>query len=134
MSIVLTILGMIPFVLFSVLSIVGGSGSIDWGAMLAAYAGMICAFLAGTHWGVVMSQHLTAVWFVHSNGIALLTWVGLVLSRLYSLPIFMVCLLYSLGIDTYFWWQSIIDDRYFLLRVIATVVVCMSLLVAWFFV
>ena len=96
MTILLTYLGLIPFLAgaFVVHSAVNVGLSVQ--PILMAYSGMIMAFLAGAQWGTALRGDLPQHWFVQSNCVALLAFSGLAIGSPICWLLFLLCLFYEL--------------------------------------
>ena len=116
MVLILTSLGLVPFFVLSVFTSLEMYFGVSFDAMLVAYAGMICSFLAGSQWGIALVNRLSSIWLFTSNLIALMVFWGLYVQNKVSLVLFMVCLVWCLLLDWFLFRRHIIDGDYFRLR------------------
>ncbi len=98
----------------------------------AAYGLLIAVFLTGIHWGQELSlSHVRPRLFISSNLIALIIWLSWLL---FSPEVFMAMLtlpyLVLLYIDLILCRKNFIDQDYYRSRLVITLVVICSLLVA----
>ena len=131
---ILTWLGFIPFLFFAmvylvtdgVLGITPGSAFIYY----AVYTAVILSFMAGTHWGLVLSAQLDDAWktLLWSNLIAIVAWIGIAMPfKVTGMSLVLVGFLLQLSLDYGFTRNGIISADYFRLRLVMTSCVVMSM-------
>jgi hypothetical protein len=132
MTILLTYLGLIPFLAaaFIVHSAVNVGLSVQ--PILMAYSGMIMAFLSGAQWGTALRGDLPQHWFVQSNCVALLAFAGLAIGSPICWLLFLLCLWYCFVLDVFLQRQGLATDQYLICRFVVTVVVSVIFVGQWY--
>ena len=135
---ILTYAGLLPLLICAVLPYTGIAALPVLGpynTIAASYAVMIAGFMAGTHWGIGLTQYRTngqGLFFV-STALLLLAWLGwLVLPVLWVLggliPVFALLLV----IDHRLYMLSVIQPGYYTLRLHVTgLVILLLILIAY---
>lgn len=101
--------------------------------ILSSYGLLIVTFLAGIHWGqtLVKTSTIGDMLYVTSNAVTLVAWLGyLALSPNNYWLLLAILFLLVLTIDLQLFKRHIINSRYFVMRLIATSLVCLSLVAA----
>lgn len=131
-TLVLTCLGVIPFVTLAFLARDAEAVGMAMDKLLLDYSGVIMAFLAGTQWGMALSNTLPAHWFVQSNVIALLVCAGLFFGAPSCWPLFFICLWYCYGLDVLLWRRGLISSQYSICRLCVSLVVSVVFIGQWY--
>lgn len=129
---VLTCLGLIPFVTLTFLAHDAVTVGMTIDRLLLDYSGVIMAFLAGAQWGMALSNTLPAHWFVQSNVIALLVCAGLFLGAPSGWPLLFICLWYCYGLDVLLWRRGLISNHYIICRLCVSLVVSVVFIAQWY--
>ena len=122
--------GILPFLFFPCYRLFTGSSTFlafDIQTLLMAYSAVIVSFVAGIHWGVFLFRQCSLNLFLHSNMIALLSWVSLLSTLLWGVAILLFCFVYLLWIDTVLVRQQLLEPWFYRLRVHASVMALLSL-------
>jgi len=131
----LAIAGTLPFVACALLPLFGIEsipvfGRLD--TLASAYGLAIVCFLAGAHWGnYLLARGDTPLnLFVTSNVIFLFVWFAFVGANLaWAITAQLVAFLVLLAIDYRLKTGGMISDDYFRVRLVATMIACVSLLI-----
>ena len=136
----LTYTGIMPFVFFG-MAVALHVGSLDYSLALFAYGAIIISFLCGIHWAVFLffSQNCPRNLLFHSNAISLLGWFSLLQTIYYlTFALQILCFLYLLMLDLELYRNKVIPLWFFHLRLHATIVVVLLLLItacySWYFI
>ena len=127
----LTYSGIIPFVFFA-MAVALHVGGFDYRLALFAYGAIIISFLCGIHWAVFLffSQNCSRNLLFHSNAISLLGWLSVLVAMSYvTFALQIVCFLYLLMLDRELYRNKVIPSWFFHLRLNATIVVVLLLLI-----
>ena len=122
--------GILPFLFSPCYLLFTGSSTFlafDVQTLLMAYSAVIVSFIAGIHWGVFLFRQCSLNLLLHSNIIALLSWVSLLSTLLWSVVILLFCFVYLLWIDTVLVRQQLLEPWFYRLRVHASVMALLSL-------
>ncbi|MEP3856252.1 MAG: DUF3429 domain-containing protein [Porticoccus sp.] len=122
--------GILPFLFFPCYRLLTGSNTFfafDVQTLLMGYGAVIVAFVAGIHWGVFLFRQCSLNLLLHSNIIALLSWVSLLSTLLWSVVILLFCFVYLLWIDTVLVRQQLLEPWFYRLRVHASALALLSL-------
>ena len=101
--------------------------AVDVQNLLMAYSAVIVAFIAGIHWGVFLFRQCSLNLFLHSNIVALLSWLSLLSTLLWGVVILLFCFLYLLWIDTVLVRQQLLEPWFYRLRGRASALALLSL-------
>ncbi len=123
MKIILTILGLIPFVTLSYINIVAMHVGVDSYSLLLAYSCVIIAFLAGSQWGFALSHNLSNYWLIHSNVLALLVCAAWYVNSVESWLLLLCCLWYCYVLDVVLYRRNLLDMTYLTTRFCVSIVV-----------
>ncbi len=96
----------------------------------AIYLAVILSFMAGTHWGLVLSKELTGAWktLLWSNLIAVVAWIGVVIPfKVIGLTLVLAGFMLQLWLDYSFRRDGVISNEYFRLRLVMTSCVAATL-------
>ena len=128
-KIALTYMGVLPFLFIAFLSIIEKEFfGVKLSFFVSAYAAVIVSFISGTHWGISLSRKAPINLNVRSNIVALLSWFSLLLPMRMSLVIIICCFLYLLKIDKLLLQAEIIEAWYMHVRIVASTLVILSLI------
>ncbi|MEM1412572.1 MAG: DUF3429 domain-containing protein [Pseudomonadota bacterium] len=126
--------GLVPFVVFAALSLVGPEGWHDWVSRgLIAYGAVILSFLGGITWGLAVTrQRARDPLYLASMAPFFAGWVALLLPVLPGLLLLMAAFLGALVNDLLLKRAGLSPGWFFSMRLILTAVVVASLAVAAF--
>lgn len=132
---VLTYTGIIPFLFLGMAVVLHASG-LDYSLALFAYGAVIISFLCGIHWAVFLffSQKCSRNLMLHSNATTLIGWLSVlpVMSHLTFL-LQILSFSYLLILDLELYRNKIIPSWFFHLRLNATLIVVLLLVItAWY--
>ena len=130
----LTLMGVAPFLACALLPFIGveeiaGLGQLD--QLANSYGMAILCFLTGVHWATQLYEEEAAPFnlFIGSNAIFLAVWITYVFADLpWALGTQLVAFPLLLAIDSRLSRGGLISAHYLLMRGIATVLACFSLL------
>ena len=131
----LTLAGTLPFIACAVLPLLGIDSISPLGnlhAVAESYGLAIICFLSGAHWGTYLSGRLAGSLnlFAISNAIFLIVWFAFIGANLaWAIFIQAIAFLFLLVIDYRLREGSTISAHYFRIRVIATVIAVVALLI-----
>lgn len=128
---VLTYSGIIPFLFLGMAVALHVSG-LDYSLALFAYGAVIISFLCGIHWAVFLffSQKCSRNLLLHSNVITLLGWLSVLPFKphlTFSLQI--LIFIYLMILDRELYRNKIIPSWFFQLRLNATLIVVLILII-----
>jgi len=126
----LTYGGVLPFLFLPCYRLLTGSSTflaVDVQTLLMTYGAVIVSFVAGIHWGVFLFRQCSLNLFLHSNIVALLSWLSLLSTLLWGVVILLFCFVYLLWIDTVLVRQQLLEPWFYRLRVHASVMALLSL-------
>lgn len=130
----LTWLGFIPFLFFAVVFFF--TNGVWWITtddalhIYAVYTAVILSFMAGTHWGLVLTAQLEDAWktLLWSNLIAVVAWIGVAMPyKIMGLSMVLLGFMLQLWLDYGFSRNGIISHEYFRLRLVMTSCVVLSM-------
>lgn len=104
---------------------------LDGAFIASAYSAVIISFLCGIHWAAYLffSEKCPRNLLITSNVVALVAWVSLLTSNQLTITLLQVlCFLYLLALDLKLRDAGILADWFFRLRLNATIVVVVCLL------
>jgi hypothetical protein len=132
---VLTYFGIIPFLILGMAVALRANG-LDYSLALFAYGAVIISFLCGIHWAVFLffSQNCFRNLLLHSNAIALIGWLS-VLPAMPNLTFLLQILsfAYLLILDLELYRNKVIPSWFFHLRLNATLIVVLLLVITgWY--
>lgn len=122
--------GVLPFLFPPCYRLLTGSSTflaVDVQTLLMTYGAVIVSFVAGIHWGVFLFRQCSLNLFLHSNIVALLSWLSLLSTLLWGVVILLFCFVYLLWIDTVLVRQQLLEPWFYRLRVHASVMALLSL-------
>ena len=124
--------GLIPFIVFSVLSVVDFKSVIDPHLYLTTYAAIILSFMGAIHWGVAMVSEDTLS--ARQLGISvippLLGWIALLLPTVYGYSLLIISFSLLCMLDKHYHMQKAFPAWYYPMRVILTSIVVLCLILA----
>ena len=103
--------------------------ALDYQYILIAYGAVITSFIAGVHWGIYLNHNPSINLFIHSNIIALMAWLALLIPVYLGFILLIICFLYLFLIDRKLAQWNFIEPWFIRLRLHATSVVVLSLIV-----
>lgn len=131
---ILTYSGLVPFI-FLALGIAHGQGGVleyfDLNFFLFSYALAVICFICGSHWNMFLhnKSRFSRIMLIASNLITLTAWLALSLKdKTLTIFVYVVCLVILAVIEAIFLNKNLITRRYFQTRIIATSIVCISLI------
>lgn len=130
---ILTLTGAAPFVIAAVAPYIGiaAIGPLGTPVFIAlSYAVAIVSFLAGAHWATYLyhGRELAVNLLLVSNVVVVVCWVAFLSgSTAASITASVLAFAVLIGIDRMLLARSIIDRHYFRVRLLATVIACLSL-------
>ncbi len=131
---ILTYLGLIPFVGFFTLGFMKPDYTfhgINAVQALLFYAGVIAAFVSGTHWGLLRGHDNTGFMMVLSNICALIIVVALLIGVGHlGFGLLAVVFILQLWMDNILCQQGFTDREYLEIRTIASVIVTVVAMIA----
>ena len=123
--------GIIPFLVCAFLGIYQDTiFEINLKRALLQYGAVIASFIAGTHWGMFLSKKLEINLFLHSNFSALIAWISIMVSEPINHYLLIAVFIYLLIIDKKILNAGFIENWYFSIRVNASIIVVLSLLIS----
>ena len=128
---VLTYTGIVPFLVFGIAVAIHSSG-LNYSLALFAYGAVIISFLCGIHWALFLffSQNCSRNLLFYSNAISIIGWVSVILFRSYlTFTLQILCFLYLLILDLELYRNKVIPLWFFNLRIKATIIVILLLLI-----
>lgn len=137
--IALTFSGAIPFLFFTVMSILHPENPL-WYKILISYAAVILSFLGGLHWGVALAlkEKYSSIFryiLALSTIPALISWILLLLpNRNLQLDIFILAFIWVLIVDLFLVKNKLISTTFFKTRLAISLVVAIILLAARIFI
>lgn len=129
----LIIAGVTPFIFLTLLVISGINKLPLLGVtahISAIYSIIIVSFMAGIHWGTYLYKNSDINLLVTSNVAAIATFLATILLPLkFSLLVIAIIFGLLLAIDKELYDQKLLSEKYFELRVIITMIVCLCLVI-----
>lgn len=130
----LMLMGLIPFWVLALAGILSPTAfGFDLRLPLLSYGAVIVSFIAGIHWGLYLQQDAPMNLFIHSNIIAVVAWVAVILSSSISYLILVGCFVYLLVIDRRLYQASLIDPWFMRKRIEITALVITALVLTFTF-
>lgn len=126
----LTYAGILPFLACAVVAWFTDEAvflTVSISAVILAYATVIASFIAGIHWGIFLFKDTPMNLFIHSNVIALLAWLSLLVPTILGTLLLIFCFAYLLLIDRKNYNAGAIEAWFFKLRIHASTAVIMAL-------
>lgn len=129
---ILTYAGILPFLVCAVLALFTDDAPllpVGLSQVVLAYGAVIASFVAGIHWGIFLFRDTPVNLFIHSNVIALLAWLSLLMPTAAGTCTLIICFGYLLFIDNKNHHAKAIESWFFTLRIQASVAVIITLIV-----
>ena len=123
---VLTYLGILPFAMCTAL-LFSNYAQINPTKWMIGYSAIIASFISGSHWGIYSSKSIRINLLIHSNIIALLAWLSLLIPTHFAVITLIFCFLYLITLDYIMLQDKIIPNWYFKIRISATTIVILLL-------
>lgn len=121
---VLTYAGTLPFFGAAIIPIIQPDFSdLNYNNVILTYGAVIVSFIAGVHWGIFLFRDTQLNLFIHSNIVALLAWLAVIIAMSWSAWILILCFSYLLFIDKKLYNTRTIEPWYFRLRTAASLIV-----------
>lgn len=131
----LTYSGILPF-LFLGIAVAFHFDAFNSRLALFSYAAVIISFICGIHWSTCLffpERHSVKV-LIQSNLITLLGWISLFLGlHQLSIGLQCFCFIYLLVIDRYLYQQAVLPQWFFYLRIRASALVILLLIITGLF-
>ncbi len=131
----LAISGTIPFVGLTLMALMNWEWlSIPVSQALLIYAGIIASFISGIHWTIALNKQSAERLLWRSNITALVAWLGAMQIMPFSSILLLLCFAYLLLLDYQLYQQKVIPNWFWRLRLQASSIVIIFLLVFAIFV